>query len=72
MALGTRSPATSAPTATACSRPAPPPKPCWSGNGTGPDLLLVDLGLPDRDGISVVRRVRREATTPILVRLGAG
>lgn len=32
-----------------------------------PDLLLVDLGLPDRDGISVVRRVRREATTPILV-----
>ncbi len=32
-----------------------------------PDLLLVDLGLPDRDGISVVRHVRREATTPILV-----
>jgi two-component system, OmpR family, KDP operon response regulator KdpE len=32
-----------------------------------PDLLLVDLGLPDRDGISVVRRVRREATTPIVV-----
>ncbi len=32
-----------------------------------PDLLLVDLGLPDRDGISVVRRVRRESTTPILV-----
>ena len=32
-----------------------------------PDLLLVDLGLPDRDGISIVRHVRREATTPILV-----
>jgi two-component system, OmpR family, KDP operon response regulator KdpE len=32
-----------------------------------PDLLLIDLGLPDRDGISVVRHVRREATTPIVV-----
>jgi two-component system KDP operon response regulator KdpE len=32
-----------------------------------PDLILLDLGLPDRDGISVVRRVRAEATTPILV-----
>jgi two-component system KDP operon response regulator KdpE len=32
-----------------------------------PDLLLVDLGLPDRDGISVVRHVRRESTAPMLV-----
>jgi two-component system, OmpR family, KDP operon response regulator KdpE len=32
-----------------------------------PDLILLDLGLPDGDGGSVVRRVRREATTPILV-----
>jgi two-component system KDP operon response regulator KdpE len=32
-----------------------------------PDLILLDLGLPDRDGISVIRHVRREATTPILV-----
>jgi two-component system KDP operon response regulator KdpE len=32
-----------------------------------PDAILLDLGLPDRDGISVVRRVRREATTPILI-----
>ena len=32
-----------------------------------PDLILLDLGLPDGDGGSVVRRVRRESTTPILV-----
>jgi two-component system KDP operon response regulator KdpE len=32
-----------------------------------PDLILLDLGLPDRDGSVVVRRVRADATTPILV-----
>jgi two-component system KDP operon response regulator KdpE len=32
-----------------------------------PDLVVLDLGLPDRDGLTVIRRVRREATTPILV-----
>ena len=32
-----------------------------------PDLILLDLGLPGIDGIAVVRRVRREATTPIIV-----
>jgi two-component system KDP operon response regulator KdpE len=32
-----------------------------------PDLILLDLRLPDRDGLTIVRRVRREATTPILV-----
>jgi two-component system KDP operon response regulator KdpE len=32
-----------------------------------PDLILLDLGLPDQDGLNVIVRVRREATTPILV-----
>ena len=32
-----------------------------------PDAIVLDLGLPDLDGIAVVRRVRREASTPILV-----
>jgi two-component system, OmpR family, KDP operon response regulator KdpE len=35
-----------------------------------PDLILLDLGLPDRDGTEVIRAVRREATTPILILSG--
>ena len=32
-----------------------------------PDAILLDLGLPDLDGIRIVRRIRREASTPIIV-----
>jgi two-component system KDP operon response regulator KdpE len=32
-----------------------------------PDIILLDLGLPDADGSTLIRRVRRDATTPILV-----
>ena len=32
-----------------------------------PDAIVLDLGLPDQDGLTVIRRVRREATTPILI-----
>ena len=32
-----------------------------------PDLLLVDLGLPDGDGVKVIRRVRDWSPVPIIV-----
>ncbi len=32
-----------------------------------PDLIVLDLGLPDQDGLAVIRHVRGEAITPILV-----
>ena len=32
-----------------------------------PDLILLDLGLPDMDGCSIIRDVRTWASTPIIV-----
>lgn len=32
-----------------------------------PDLILLDLGLPDVDGLSIIREVRDRADTPIVV-----
>ena len=35
-----------------------------------PDVILLDLGLPDMDGLSVITRVRRDALTPIVILSG--
>lgn len=32
-----------------------------------PDLILLDLGLPDLDGVEVIRRLREWSQTPIIV-----
>lgn len=32
-----------------------------------PDLVILDLGLPDKDGIEFIKEIRPESTTPILV-----
>jgi two-component system KDP operon response regulator KdpE len=35
--------------------------------GEAPDLVLLDLGLPDRDGFDVLSEIRRESKVPVIV-----
>jgi two-component system KDP operon response regulator KdpE len=37
---------------------------------TRPDVVLLDLGLPDVDGQSLIGRIRRDAATPIIILSG--
>lgn len=32
-----------------------------------PDILILDLGLPDKDGVEVIREIRQQASTPIII-----
>ena len=35
-----------------------------------PDVILLDLGLPDIEGVEIISRIRREAGTPIVILSG--
>ena len=32
-----------------------------------PDLILLDLGLPDIDGMEVLKQIRKQSNTPVIV-----
>jgi two-component system KDP operon response regulator KdpE len=38
-----------------------------AARGHRPDLVIVDLGLPDRDGLTLIREIRHFSPVPILV-----
>jgi two-component system KDP operon response regulator KdpE len=42
----------------------------WRWERHRPDVVLLDLGLPDMDGLEVIKRIRRDATTPIVILSG--
>jgi DNA-binding response OmpR family regulator len=43
-----------------------------SARATRPDLVVLDLGLPGRDGIEVTQEIRRSSNTPIVILTARG
>jgi DNA-binding response OmpR family regulator len=43
-----------------------------SARGSRPDLIVLDLGLPDRDGLDVTRELRRTSNVPIVMLTARG
>jgi DNA-binding response OmpR family regulator len=43
-----------------------------SARGAKPDLVVLDLGLPDRDGLDVTRELRRSSNVPIVMLTARG
>jgi len=43
-----------------------------SARGSKPDLVVLDLGLPGRDGLDVTREIRRRSTVPIVMLTARG
>jgi DNA-binding response OmpR family regulator len=43
-----------------------------SARGTRPDLIVLDLGLPGRDGLDVTRELRRSSSVPIVMLTARG
>ena len=61
------SPLRSPPPAFRCKPPRPAPRLCGLAATGAPDLIVLDLGLPDRDGKEVLRDIRQFSTTPVIV-----
>jgi two-component system alkaline phosphatase synthesis response regulator PhoP len=43
-----------------------------AARNTHPDLILLDLGLPKRDGLDVIRELRQHSRTPIVILTARG
>jgi DNA-binding response OmpR family regulator len=43
-----------------------------AARGSKPDLIVLDLGLPGRDGLDVTRELRRSSTVPIVMLTARG